>query len=551
MLVLDGRSLRLFRIMLGVLVMVDMIDRMYDIYPLYSDYGILSRNTLAIEKIEPYYALSIYQIAGEPFFVSIICLLHLLTALWMIFSPNKLNTILLYYFHTSIQTRNAYVGHAGDMYTRVVLFWSLLMPYSMESSSSWGALGYAIQIQCMYLTSLYWKSGAEWRLLGTASYYALHLRYFITPLGELLASLPLLGLRLSTFAVLGMEGLGSILLLIPSIRIYGIVLLVLLHIGLGLTMRLGTFTMVTVTAVIPFIPGSVWDHIHPFVRGRLPYYRMQWKFQRGSIYAYVLPLLQCLTLYLFDWEEVDQSTPFTCILNDRRYEGGMGILAAALASPLFILFQPFQRILPYAPAGPYQVMRRKKEVGSRWPWSYMDRYQSMVLHGVVLLSVAYILCYNASEVGILPPTIRNVMPMQLLTFAFRLDQKWNMFSPTPPKEVWWHNIEGVLEDGRVIDVFRDESLFNFKGSNFTRQEWGPLWPSYRNHRWYKLWEGINSGPKYEVLRLNLGRYICREWNRGGRPRLVRHLMWYHVKATPLPWEAEQAENRQLLWNHIC
>src|SRR5690606_20824754 len=112
--------------------------------------------------------------------------------------------------HNSLQSRNILILHAGDVYLRLCLFWSLFLPlgarYSVDqfliwyqnrkqqsskihhhdnvsgsissSSSSYnsnsiitgGTLALTVQIVTMYVTSVYHKSGAEWSVHGTATF---------------------------------------------------------------------------------------------------------------------------------------------------------------------------------------------------------------------------------------------------------------------------------------------------------------------------------------------------------------------------------------------
>ncbi|KAF2077349.1 hypothetical protein CYY_001352 [Polysphondylium violaceum] len=140
-----------------------------------------------------------------------------------------------------------------------------------------------------------------------------------------------------------------------------------------------------------------------------------------------------------------------------------------------------------------------------------------------------------------------------LAYLLRLDQGWNMFSPQPPKSHWWHVIHGQLDDGTQVELFKNEGLFNFEINtevNFEKPD--PFYPSYGNHRWFKYWEnGFNSN-NADALRLELGRYICREFNsRHYGPEMLYKFSVYFVHEYQNLDGTVSASSHQSLWNHIC
>jgi len=139
----------------------------------------------------------------------------------------------------------------------------------------------------------------------------------------------------------------------------------------------------------------------------------------------------------------------------------------------------------------------------------------------------------------------------------QLDQYWGMFAPRPPDVMWWYNIEGELHDGRKAEVSNDGALFTFEPNiphSFDKPQ--SVHNSMGNHRWFKLFEnGLNSHDYKEDLRLNFGRWLCREYNARhfGNDRLWKFAIhWMNERVDvqkqdgtryPLP--------KQTLWNHMC
>ncbi|EGC28926.1 hypothetical protein DICPUDRAFT_59115 [Dictyostelium purpureum] len=140
-----------------------------------------------------------------------------------------------------------------------------------------------------------------------------------------------------------------------------------------------------------------------------------------------------------------------------------------------------------------------------------------------------------------------------IAYLFRFDQSWNMFSPAPPKVHWWHVIHGKLDDGTDVELFKDEGLFKFDINtvvNFDKPN--PFYKSYRNHRWFKYWENGFNQANSDPLRLEMGRYICREFNSKNfnEKKLYTFSIYFvhefqHLNGTVSP------SQHYSLWNHIC
>jgi len=170
-----------------------------------------------------------------------------------------------------------------------------------------------------------------------------------------------------------------------------------------------------------------------------------------------------------------------------------------------------------------------------------------LLYLVITWNFGNIQMYNFST----PHAVRPVL------FMTQLDQYWGMFAPRPPDVLWWYNIEAELHDGRKAEISYDGALFTFE-PNFPHTFDKPksVHNSMGNHRWFKLFEnGLNSHDYREELRLNFGRWICREYN-------ARHFDDDRVHKFAIHWMNERVDThkqdgtryplpRQTLWNHMC
>src|SRR5438045_8409435 len=114
----------------------------------------------------------------------------------------------------------------------------------------------------VYTCAVLLKTAPEWRRYFSAVYYALQIQQITYPLGQLLLHFPKL-LPWLTRGTLVQEGAIPLLLLTPFLagpaRMLGAVLIILLHVALGLSIRLGHFPYIACTAALPLIPTWSWD----------------------------------------------------------------------------------------------------------------------------------------------------------------------------------------------------------------------------------------------------------------------------------------------------
>ncbi|MCY3763338.1 MAG: HTTM domain-containing protein, partial [Gemmatimonadetes bacterium] len=235
---LDLRSLALFRILLGLLLLVDLAARLTDLRVFYSDAGVLPRVDL----------LGRVATSSTPWLVS----LHMLSGLWgvqlllfavaaccafclLIGHRTRLFTFLSWVLLVSLHARNLTILNAGDLLFRVLLFWSLFLPLGARCSvdaamrepsdkgpekgkdRTWSVPAFCFMAQ---VTILYWVTGLlknhpVWTGDRTAVWYALQLDYMALPLAVLMRELPAAWLELMTRTTLHVEFLVPVLIWIP------------------------------------------------------------------------------------------------------------------------------------------------------------------------------------------------------------------------------------------------------------------------------------------------------------------------------------------------
>lgn len=448
---LDLRALSLFRILFGVLILVDLMMRCVDAEAFYSDFGVLPRAPY-IEGFASRFHISLHLAHGSTaWFYTLSGVAMMAAACFTLGLKTWPATLVLWVLTVSLHNRNPLIVNGGDVLLRMMLLWCLFLPCSARWSLdarreqagpgpnseprvginlaySGGTIAATLQIALVYLATFALKSGREWWPEGTASYYALSLDAFVTPLGAYLVGFPEL-LRYVTLAVWTFELLGVLLLFSPwrfaLLRSLAICGFVVMHLQFELTMRLGIFPWMDAIALVMLVPTSAMDRVEAMVR------RMSF-----------MPRLRA---YLPNNAPISQS-----YIKPRWFL----ILSSTLA----------------------------------------------------LLLISLVALWNLSTL----PDTPLALPANVKAVAqvLRLDQKWNMFAPFPLKEDGYFVIPGVLANQQTVDVLN----LSMEPPQKTKPQL-PSYTAYANARWRKyllgLWQKSNKSH-----RLYFSRYLCRKWNRG-------------------------------------
>ncbi|MBT5925389.1 MAG: hypothetical protein HOH33_02090 [Verrucomicrobia bacterium] len=125
-------------------------------------------------------------------------------------------------------------------------------------TEGWACAGLILQVALIYFTSVWSKSGNAWSN-GSAVELALNIDAYTSDFGRMLLSYPIL-LKALTYGTLTIEWIAPLLLLgghRTSLRMTGCWMLISLQSGFLVFMRLGLFPLVSIIALIAFIPLRV------------------------------------------------------------------------------------------------------------------------------------------------------------------------------------------------------------------------------------------------------------------------------------------------------
>lgn len=283
---LDLRSLALFRVGLGVTLLLDLVVRSQHLRAHYSDAGIWPRAAWLANQRGPL-DWSFHLATGGELGIALmmgaaaLCALSLALGYW-----TRLATALSWLLLFSLQQRNPHVLNGGDALLRILLFWALFLPLGQRLSldrlqsgrgsaattvRSAAAFALLAQIGLVYGFAAIWKDHPMWHGDANAVYYALSIDQFATAASGWLLARPEL-LRLLTIGVWWLEALGPALLFLPGFtgvaRALAVALFLGLHAGFAIFMELGLFPLICGVAWLAVTPSVVWDSLGRRRRGR-------------------------------------------------------------------------------------------------------------------------------------------------------------------------------------------------------------------------------------------------------------------------------------------
>jgi len=274
---LDLRSLAVWRMILGGLVLWDIVLRLRDLQAFYGDYGVYPRELCFLDDLGGGVFQLFYSNGSTTGLLFLFGLGAVAATCLAAGYQTRLAGIATWYFTVSLQLRNPMVLDGGDEVLRVLLFWTPFLPlgarWSVDAlrNPGWRNLPNAyrsmatvavyLQMFLFYLFAALLKSGEDWTETGDALYYVLSIDQFVTQLGRALTQYPE-QLRTLTFLALGLEFLLAFLLLVPTrvpyVRYIFLLLAVGFHLAIAALLHLGIFMLVMVGVLAVFLPGSFW-----------------------------------------------------------------------------------------------------------------------------------------------------------------------------------------------------------------------------------------------------------------------------------------------------
>lgn len=581
---LDLRSLALYRFLIGLVVMADVLYRWEDLAHFYTDFGIIPRSIFINELSMPW-SLSFHLGNGSYGFTVVMFSLHLIFGLMLVFGYKTRWAILGAYFMTvSVHNRNWLVNNGGDDVLRAILFYSIFLPlnkrFSLDSSlsnerrgenrylSTWGFV-FFLQVFCIYFVSYILKDSPIWRSDFSAFFYSSRLDIFATPLGVWLRNFPSFG-SIITFLSVYLEWLGPIIFIFSFVfgrhwwktRVILVVLFILFHFGIFLTMNIGLFTFICESIWIMFLPSQFWDQLETHFKSK-KYDQMviYYDAECGFCFKAVRGLRE---FFLFNSVVIKTAQENNSIYNDMKSKHSW--VTVNEKGERFFYFEAFLELLRHSPWGRFLipilkirpiflvgeflykwVSHHRPTMGKLTQFLQFSEQKNelkilkWVVQGFGIFIFITLLVWNLTTIK----KYNFKSPFfQTVSRWLHIYQEWNMFAPYPKQDNIWVEVPGVLSDGSEIELITGSSdVYSIKDQAF--------YQSIKNEHWRKFY--LNMSEKSDYARYYAG-YLCRLWNdkkRGHRKTTLKKFEVIVFSQLNLADGTKGGISRKLSWRHWC
>lgn len=393
---LDLRSIAVFRVMFGSIMLFDIVSRIPYAELFLSDYGALSRSDLLAVMDRPW-AFSVYMMFGETSQVVFLLLVNACLAILLVFGLwTRFASVACWVMLLSLQHRNPLILNGGDTLFSIYAFWMMFLPlnarWSIDSllakregtafvlhdgNRYLGVPGAAIILQTVfvYLFTVILKTGSLWAS-GDVVSYVIRNQSLIKRAALWLQDFESWHVFLSR-GTYHWEWFGCLLLFFPFAnwvtRSIAIVGYAAMHIGFGVVLDLGIFVPVSIMGWIILAPAQWWDFF--------------------GQYRNLLSSLQ------------GRADPFAAVAGYLPFRGGK-------------LIEP-------------------KQIAA------------------IMTGLAIIMALVWNLRGLPESNVKKWIPDSVSNtfYVLKLRQKWSMFAPNPSQYSHWFVMEAQFANGDSVDLF--------------------------------------------------------------------------------------------------
>ena len=455
MISIDSRTLALFRIAMGLLILGDLGARSSTFTMFYTEDGVSPQSLAEARTVEN--AFSFFYFTTSTPIIAALFVLHGLIAIQLIVGyKTRIATILSFLFVISLDNHNPLVTSHADSLFRLLFFWAMFVPLGERWSidaihrgtpgrkvvTNLATAALLVQMLYMYVVNGALKTQSETWTTGTATpivfglddmtyFLAVYLRDFPTLLGY------------GGYLWFGMLLFSPLLMILPGLpRTIFALMFATVHFSFALTVRIGAFGWVGMAGVFLFLPSWFWDTLGKLAgrgglfgsiveRGNAGLMRF------GNALAGILPPLR------IPWEppRIAVSTVFYATLF-------VGILAVYVVSSTVHLHR----------------------------WDIVQREPTTAEYDI----------YEAAQ-------------------AFRVNQAlWTVFAPNPRSDDRYYVFPARTADGEKLDVYNDREM------TFERP-FRELQHQYGNYRERFYMNSSRRDGDRGYVNPPLGDWICRKY----------------------------------------
>lgn len=502
---IDTRSLALFRMGLGLLIIADMLLRARNFGFYYTDDGVVPAELAARHTAD--HAISVYFLTSDPYAIAALFVLQALVGLSLAIGyRTRAATVCSFLFVVSLDHHNPFVLSYADTLFRLLLFWAIFLPlgerWSVDAVHSDGlsrrsvggiAAAFALfQMVVMYvvngvhkLESSLWRSGEAAPLV-----FGIDEMTFL--LGNVVRQYPLvleLGGLLWLYMLLG----AWLLVLLPGRpRAAFLSLFVGGHLSFALTVRIGAFAYVALVGLLLFIPAAVWDDVET-IRRRVALGRVSDRLVSGGArLAVALPDVRVVPQRYSNVKTAAHTVALTAV-----------VVALGIVVILFAL--NFGTIVT---DDGYDQRALNQHVSEHTAGSYVHA--------------------TAESVGIVQP-------------------EWSVFAPHPRTTDRYYVFGARTSAGEQIDVFNDRPF------TWNRPYDGELQRQHDTYRQRFFMNSVRRAGQNDELPANFAEHICQQYRERGIE--LQHISMFEVTeritAETITAPEDRDTERTHLHRHRC
>jgi hypothetical protein len=278
---IDPRGLAIFRVAMGILLLVDLGIRSTDLRAMYTDGGMFSRAEICYRVITVWNWSFHFGSGAWEYQAALFGLAAILAVALMVGFETRLATIGSWVMLVSLHHRVPPILSGADVLLRMLLFWGMFLPLGQVASvDRWrsrrrsggnavktespvvsvATVAMLLQMPLMYFLSAIYKSNPVW-YSGEVLAGALTHDFYVSRVGSTMLQFPTL-LRLLTWATLILEWVGPVLLFSPwqtgRWRLFFVACFASLHLGIIICLEVDLFSFVAFTGLTLFLPSEFW-----------------------------------------------------------------------------------------------------------------------------------------------------------------------------------------------------------------------------------------------------------------------------------------------------
>jgi len=547
---LDPRSLALFRVGLGLILLLDLFNRIQDLSVHYSDSGLFPRLASLSGST---YKTSIHMMSGLSEVQALLFFISAVFAILLILGyKTRLMTLLSWLMLFSLQNKSFLFNNSGDILLRVSLFFSIFLPlgstFSIDSALSTNdernsksvlsleSSYFIFQLIFLYFFAALFKDNSYWHG-GTAVYYAIGNEGFTTSFGKYIFNYPML-MKALTHVSFYIELLVPLLLLIPFknwlFRLITISIFVSMHVGFSLTLEVGLFSIVAINYWLALLPTQFWEFAELKFFSKYNnvitiFFDENCGFCKKMVYVLrSFLLINNCKIEAAQSNDVANSlmvkeNSWVVCINGIYFVRFKAVIKLFENSKLFFWMAWVLHLSFIQKIGDmgYEWVSNNRQIVSKWvfwlkfsPQRLDLNYLNKAIIGFFFILIIFI---NISKVEQISFKVPNWAKKTAKLMG--LNQNWRMFAK-PSKASGWFIAEGIFENGTTFDLYQDRPI-SFEKPKLVSS-------TYKNQRWRKYIMNIKR-KKNKKYRKYFTRYLCRKYKKSQVQLGSVQLFWMSEK----------------------